>query len=48
MKLVHFIFFMFFVSIILYLGLKNSDGVVAIMKQGGPTTVDITKALQGR
>ena len=48
MSLLHFIIFLFFTSIILYLGLKKSDGVVAIMKQGGPTTVDITKALQGR
>lgn len=48
MKLLHFLGFLFFVSIFLYLGVKNSAGVAQVFNAGGPQIVNVTKALQGR
>jgi hypothetical protein len=48
MKFMHFLVLMFFVSILLYLGLKNSGGVAQIFTSGGPQVVNLTKTLQGR
>jgi hypothetical protein len=48
MRLAHALILLFFVSIFLYLGLKNSGGVATIFNSGGPQIVKETVALQGR
>lgn len=37
-----------FFLILVYLGVKNKDGVVAIFNSGGTQTNNIIKSLQGR
>lgn len=39
---------LFFMSIMLYIGISNGDKVAQIFNAGGPQLVDWTKALQGR
>ena len=44
----HLLIFLFFMSIFLYLGLKNANGVAASFNSGGPQLVHETATLQGR
>jgi hypothetical protein len=48
MKLLHGIFLGMGLLILVYLGVRNKDGVVAIFNSTGQNTIGITKALQGR
>ena len=48
MQLVHAIAFGMFILILIYLGLMNSNGVVAIFTSGGGQINTLTKTLQGR
>jgi len=48
MQLVHFLIFMFFLSILMYLGLKNGNATVGILNSGGAQLTHETSVLQGR
>lgn len=48
MKVIHLIVLLFFVSILLYLGLKNANGVATIFKAGSPAVNSLASTLQGR
>jgi hypothetical protein len=48
MKLLHGVFLGMALLILVYLGVKNAPGVVAIFNSTGSNTVNITKSLQGR
>jgi hypothetical protein len=48
MELMHFLILLFFLSILLYLGLKNGNATVAILNSGGAQLTHETSVLQGR
>jgi hypothetical protein len=48
MTLLHALGVGFFILILVYLGVKNANGVVAIFNAGGQNTNQIVKSLQGR
>lgn len=48
MKPLHFLLLILLVSVLLYQGLKNPDGVATIFNAGGKNSVSIVGALQGR
>ena len=48
MQLMHFLIFLFFLSILLYLGLKNGSNTVSILNAGGSQLSKETAVLQGR
>lgn len=48
MQLVHFLILLFFMSILLYLGLRNGNATVSILNAGGAQLTHETSVLQGR
>lgn len=48
MNLIHFLIFLFFVSILTYLALKNGNATVSVLNAGGSTLTKETATLQGR
>jgi hypothetical protein len=48
MNAIHAVGVGFFALILTYLAVTHADGVSGILKSGGGTAVDLTKALQGR
>jgi hypothetical protein len=48
MKLGHFLLLILLVSVLLYQGLKNPNGVATIFNAGGSNAVKGVQALQGR
>lgn len=48
MKLLHLIGLLFFLSILMYIGVTHGPDVATIFNGAGPQAVSITKALQGR
>lgn len=48
MQLMHFLIFLFFVSILTYLALKNGNATVNVLNAGGNQLKAETSTLQGR
>lgn len=48
MQLMHALFFGIFVLILVYLGVKNANGVVSIFNATGSNGNTVIKTLQGR
>lgn len=48
MNLVHSLMFGMGMLILLYLAVKNADGVAKIFNAGGPQVINTVKSLQGR